>query len=62
MDVMRNVNNTKNSIVSKHKYENLNQNSNQENENTRNDSIFEQTSKRRHFVVYPNIIFWIHVL
>ena len=44
VDVMRQMNNTRNNIVRKNKYDNLNQNPNQYNENTSNDSGFEQTS------------------
>ena len=49
VDVMRQMNNKRSNIVKKNKYDNCNQNSNHENENTRNDSSFTKTSKRRCF-------------
>ena len=47
VDFMPQMNNTRNNIVRRNKYDNRNHKSNQENDNTRNESIFSQTSKRR---------------
>ena len=44
VDFMRQMNNKRNNIVRKNKYDNRNQDPNQYNENTGNDSGFEQTS------------------
>ena len=44
VDFMRQMNNKRNNIVRKNKYDNRNQDPNQYNENTSNDSGFEQTS------------------
>ena len=62
VDIMRQMKNTRNNIVRKNKYNNHNHIYNQENENSRNDSSFTQTSNRICFVVDPKITCWIHVL
>ena len=47
--VMCQIKNTRNNMVRKNKYENRDHNFNQDNDKTRNDSSFAQTSKRRFF-------------
>ena len=53
VDVMRQMKNTRKKIARKNKYKNYNHDSNQENDNTRNDSSFAQTSEIRCFFCRP---------